>query len=88
MTRNAPCCQCRQPFSNDDGRCVYCGRALPEPKARLSPTALTESKRILNGVARRLLAERLDCDPIVAAAGSDDGLGDRGPDESPTLVDR
>ena len=32
VTRNAPCCQCRQPFSNDDGRCVYCGRALPNRK--------------------------------------------------------
>jgi hypothetical protein len=54
--------------------------------ARLSEAARTEARRILDGAARRLLAEGLDADAIVTAAGSDRRLGDNGANERAALV--
>jgi hypothetical protein len=51
----------------------------------LSPSARDDARRILNGAAQRLLAARRDRDPIVASAGSHDGLGDGRPDQRAAL---
>ena len=52
------------------------------------PKSITsEVQRILDGAARRLLAARLDRDPVAAAAGSDDGPLDDGADERAPLVE-
>jgi hypothetical protein len=53
----------------------------------LPPHVRAEVKRILDGAARRLLADELDRDAIGAATGSDDHLGDGGPNQGAPLVD-
>jgi hypothetical protein len=92
----ARACSCRQPFSDGDGCCVYCGRDLPEPacgpasaappRLRLSKSASADARRILDGVARRLLAARDDGQAIGPASGGDGRLGDGGADERTALV--
>ena len=54
----------------------------------LPPDARSEVQRILDGAARRLVADELDRDAIGASAGSDQHAGDDGPDQGAPLVER
>src|SRR5512142_2524891 len=53
----------------------------------LGPTAASEARRILDRAARRLLAARLDRDPVETTTGADDGSLDDRPNQSAPLVD-
>jgi hypothetical protein len=59
------------------------GRRVSE----LPTTIAAEVQRILDQAARRLLAARLDSDPIGATTGSDDSFADDGADERTLLVE-
>lgn len=66
--------------------------AQPNPdlvsRVELAPWARAEAQRILDGAARRLLAEQVDRDSLGAAPeGGDDGGLDGGADERPPLVE-
>jgi|SRR4051812_20525739 hypothetical protein len=61
--------------------------AMSERPSGLPPRVQSEIQRILDAAARRLLAERLDGDPLGTAAGDDDGALDHSADEGALLVD-
>ena len=52
----------------------------------LGVLATLDAQRILDRAARRLLAARLDGDPVGTPAGADDGPLDDGPDQGSPLV--
>jgi hypothetical protein len=54
----------------------------------IGPVATAEAQRILDGAARRLLAARLDGDPVGPAARSNDSAIDNRSDEGAPLVKR
>jgi hypothetical protein len=62
-------------------------RGDPAVSAQLPPTVAAEAQRILDQAARRLLAARLDRDPVGAAARGDSRLVDNRTDEGALLVD-
>lgn len=51
----------------------------------IPPAVIAEAQRILDGAARRLLAARLDRDPIGATPGSDVDPVEHGTDEGAPL---
>ena len=53
----------------------------------IPPAAAAEARRILDGAARRLLAARLDADPIGAATRADDRTVDHGADQGAALLE-
>ena len=54
----------------------------------LPPAALADARRVLDGGARRLLADQLNGDPIRATAGSNAHGDDNGADKGAPLVHR
>lgn len=62
--------------------------SLARRGAPLPPHALAEAQRILDGAARRLLADRMDADPLGTLAGSNDDPLKRGDNEGPPLIER
>ena len=54
---------------------------------RLPPSVAAEVQRILDGEARRLLAAKLNGDPVPPLARRDDSLLDESPDESTLRVE-
>lgn len=58
------------------------------PHGRLSPDALRDARRVLDGAARRLLAEQLNGDAIGSAAGRNGHRFHDGHDERPALLKR
>lgn len=55
--------------------------------SRLPASTATEVQRILDGAARRLLAARLDGDPVGPTTGDDYCLLDDGADQGALLVE-
>lgn len=56
--------------------------------ADLPPHARAAVQRILDAEARRLLADQLDRDALVAASGSDSDLVDGGADQGTASLER
>lgn len=54
---------------------------------KVGSLAAAEAQRILDSAARRLLAPRLDRDPVGAAAGTDDRLLDHGDDQGSPFIE-
>ena len=52
-------------------------------KPLLPPEVAAEAQRILDGIARRLLAERVDGDPVRPTSGDNNSAIDQASDESP-----